>query len=76
VKEVNVHEAKTTLSALLAEVEMTGKRISICRRGKPVADLIPHERPDRLAPHPVMSAIEINYDPTEPLSSDEWPEAD
>lgn len=75
-KEVNVHEAKTSLSALPAEVERTGKRISICRHGKPVADLIPHERPDRLAPHPVMSSIEINYDPTEPLSSDEWPEAD
>ncbi|MFH1983701.1 MAG: type II toxin-antitoxin system prevent-host-death family antitoxin [Pseudomonadota bacterium] len=73
-KTVNVHEAKTTLSALLAEVEKTGERIFICRNGKPVADLVPHERVDRLAPHPVMSAVKINYDPTEPLTSDEWPE--
>ena len=73
-KAVNEHEAKTTLSALLAEVERNGERIFICRNGKPVADLVPHRRPDRLAPHPVMSAIKIKYDLTEPLSDDEWPE--
>lgn len=73
-KSVNVHEAKTTLSALLAQVEKNGERIFICRNGKPVADLVPHKRPDRMAPHPVMSAIKIMYDPTEPLSNDEWPE--
>ncbi len=73
-KAVNVHEAKTKLSALLAEVEKNGERISICRNGKPVADLVPHTHPDRLAPHPVMSAIKIKYDPTEPLNDDEWPE--
>ena len=74
-KMVNVHEAKTTLSALLAEVEKTGKRIFICRHGKPVADLVPHKRSDRTTPHPVMRAIGIKYDPTEPLCPDEWPEA-
>ncbi len=73
-KIINVHEAKTNLSALLAEVEKTGKTISICRYGKPVADLVPHKRPDRLTPHRVMSDIRIKYDPTEPLSPDEWPE--
>ena len=73
-KSVNVHEAKTTLSALLAQVEKTGKRIFICRNGKPVADLVPHERKDRITPHPVMSDIRIKYDPTEPLNPDEWPE--
>jgi prevent-host-death family protein len=73
-KSVNVHEAKTTLSALLAQVEKTGKRIFICRNGKPVADLVPHERKDRITPHPVMSRISIKYDPTEPLNPDEWPE--
>jgi len=75
-KVVNVHEAKTKLSALLAEVEKKGERISICRNGKPVADLVPHRRPDRLRPHPIMGAIKIKYDPTEPLKDDEWPETD
>ena len=74
-KTVNVHEAKTTLSALLARVEKTGERVFICRSGKPVADLVPHRRVDRTVPHPVMSAIEIKYDPTEPLGPEEWPEA-
>ena len=73
-KSVNVHEAKTTLSALLVQVEKTGERVFICRNGKPVADLVPHKRKDRITPHPVMSGINIKYDPTEPLTPDEWPE--
>ena len=75
-KVVNVHEAKTTLSALLAEVEKTGKTVFICRNGVPVADLVPHRRPDRLAPHPIMSDIKVHYDPAEPLTPEEWPEAE
>jgi prevent-host-death family protein len=74
-KIVNIHEAKTKLSALLAEMEATGEKVLICRHGKPVADLVPHRRRSRLAPHPVMSKIRINYDPIEPLAGDEWPES-
>lgn len=73
-KAVNIHEAKTTLSALLADVEKKGQKVFICRNGKPIADLVPHTHPDRLSPHPVMSRIKIKYDPTEPLCQDEWPE--
>ena len=73
-KTVNIHEAKTTLSALLSKVEKSGERIFIYRNGKPVADLVPHERRNRLTPHPTMSNIKIKYDPTEPLAPDEWPE--
>lgn len=75
-KMVNIHEAKTQLSALLAEVEKTGERILICRYGKPVADLVPHRNRSRLEPHPVMSQLQIKYDPTEPLGEDEWPAND
>jgi prevent-host-death family protein len=39
-KVVNVHEAKTQLSRLLAEVEK-GNEIIVARDGKPVAKLIP-----------------------------------
>jgi len=73
-KRVNIHEAKTQLSSLLAEIEKSGEEVLICRHGKPVADLRPHRKKDRLAPHPVMSRIVMHYDPTEPLSQDEWPE--
>jgi prevent-host-death family protein len=74
-KIVNIHEAKTKLSALLAEVEATGEKVLICRHGKPVADLVPHRKRRRLEPHPVMSKLHIKYDPTEPLAEDEWPES-
>lgn len=42
---VNIHDAKTHLSSLLARVE-NGETITIARAGKPVADLVPHPRVD------------------------------
>ena len=39
-RQVNVHEAKTKLSQLLAEVE-GGWEIILARNGKPVARLVP-----------------------------------
>ncbi len=74
---VNIHEAKTKLSALIAKLEK-GEKVRICRNGKPVADLLPinsqGEKGSRLVKHPVLSKIKINYDPTEPLTDEEWPE--
>jgi len=75
-KTLKVHEAKTKLSAVLAEVEKNGEVFLICRNGKPIAELSPHKRKDRLAAHPVMSRIKIQYDPTERLDEEDWPEAD
>ena len=40
---VNVHEAKSSLSRLLEKVER-GERVVIARAGKPVADLVPHQK--------------------------------
>jgi antitoxin (DNA-binding transcriptional repressor) of toxin-antitoxin stability system len=73
-EKLNVHEAKTRLSAVLMEIEKTGKTFLICRNGKPVAEMIPYKRPSRLAYHPTLSRIEIGYDPVEELSEDEWGE--
>ena len=42
-KTVNMHEAKTNLSALLALVEK-GEEVVICRANKPVARLEPYNR--------------------------------
>jgi prevent-host-death family protein len=42
-RTVNVHEAKTHLSSLLAEVEAGGE-VVIARAGKPVARLVPMRR--------------------------------
>ena len=73
-KSLNVHEAKTNLSAVLAEVERKGETFVICRAGKPVANLVPLPRRSRLIPHPTLSKIEINYDPTAPIDAEDWPE--
>lgn len=73
-KTLNIHKAKTNLSSVLNEVEAHGETFLICRNGKPVADLLPHKKKNRAAPHPVMSKIQINYDPTETMSKEEWPE--
>ena len=43
---VNVHEAKTHLSRLL-EVVAAGEEIIIAKAGKPVAKLVPVEKPKR-----------------------------
>lgn len=72
-KTVNVHEAKTGFSGLLAEIEQRGERIVICRNGKPVADLVPHQGVDRSKPDAKLGRIKIKFDPTEELSSEDWP---
>lgn len=42
-KTVNIHEAKTNLSRLLAQVE-AGEEVVIARNGKPVARLVACKR--------------------------------
>jgi antitoxin (DNA-binding transcriptional repressor) of toxin-antitoxin stability system len=72
-KTVNVHDAKTGLSRLLAEIEKSGKRIVICRSGKPVADLVPHRHEVSMAADKKLGAIKVKYDPTEEASETDWP---
>ena len=71
---LNIHEAKTHLSAVLARIEHEGESATICRNGRPIADLVPHRKPARASLHPVMSKLVLHYDPTEELAKDEWPE--
>lgn len=40
---VNIHEAKTHLSRLLERVA-AGERVVISKAGRPIADLVPHQR--------------------------------
>ena len=44
IDHVNVHDAKTNLSRLLARVE-AGEEIVIARAGKPIARIVPMQRP-------------------------------
>ena len=72
-KTVNVHEAKTNFSSLLATVEDFSESFVICRNGEPVADLVPHKRASRIKTHPVLGRMKIKYDPIETASETEWP---
>lgn len=56
---VNVHEAKSSLSRLLEQVER-GEHVVIARAGKPVADLVPHRRVDIVFG---TAAGVVHYDP-------------
>ena len=73
-QKLNIHEAKTMLSAILQQIEQSGETFVICRNGKPLAELIPYRKPSRLNYHPVLSKIKIEYDPVEDLSKNEWGE--
>jgi prevent-host-death family protein len=43
-KSVNIHQAKTHLSALLARVE-SGEEVLIAKAGRPIARLVPIQPP-------------------------------
>ena len=67
-RTINVHEAKTHLSALLARVA-AGERIVLSRHGKPIAQLVPLEP----APRRQLGFLKGSVDPTffDPLPDDE-----
>lgn len=69
---VNIHEAKTNLSKLIAKVE-TGEVIGICRDGKLVAELQPiqPQKKDRLEMNPKLKVI-FHEDPMKPLDPEDW----
>lgn len=74
-RTVNVHEAKTTLSALLVEVEERGEVVVICRNGRPVAELRRlSPRTSRLEPHPDARHVVLHEDGMAPLGPEEWGE--
>jgi prevent-host-death family protein len=63
-KTVNIHDAKTQLSRLIARVER-GERIVIARAGKPVAELRPArkvKRRSRALDDPLLRVEEYSYD--------------
>lgn len=72
--QVNIHEAKTHLSALIAQVERLGETVTICRYGRPVAELIPVRHEVRTRVSPELSRITITGDLTAPTEA-EWEHA-
>ena len=64
-------EAKTRLSALIADVERLGERVTICRYGKPVAELVPVSPARRTQTDPELRDVQVKGDLTEPTEA-EW----
>ncbi|SHF72110.1 prevent-host-death family protein [Desulfofundulus australicus DSM 11792] len=65
--QVNIHEAKTHFSRLLARVK-EGEEVVIAKAGKPVARLVPvTERPARRVPGSAKGRVSISTDFNEPL---------
>lgn len=75
-KTVNLYEAKTHLSKLIAAMELDGEPVVLCRNGKPVADIVPHQLSGEVVePDPDLAGARYSGDPCAPLDSSDWPEA-
>ena len=78
---VNMHEAKSRLSALVKAVEEEGETVILQRNGQPVAEIHRYTAPpaepirrDLTPDHCLRAVLAPGYDPAAPLSDDEWPE--
>lgn len=67
---VNVHEAKTHLSRLLADAE-AGEDVVIARNGKPVAKLVPYKPKGKRRFGSMKGLIELDDSFFDPLPEDE-----
>ena len=67
---VNVHQAKTELSRLLARVE-TGEDVVIARRGQPVARLVACKAPVKRQPDVLKGKIVVPDTFFDPLPEEE-----
>jgi len=74
---INLYQAKTQLSRLVAAVEKQGGRIVLCRNGSPVADLVPNvpAASNHFEPDPLLAGARFLGDPTAPFDIADWPEA-
>ncbi len=72
---VNLYQAKTQFSRLVAAVEEQGERIVVCRNGRPVADLVPHKPKavKTLDPDPMLAGASFAGDPAAPIDPEDWP---
>ena len=67
---VNVHEAKTNLSRLLAQVE-AGEEVVIARNGKPVARLVPVRKRGKRRPGSMAGLFTVPDSFFDPLPEEE-----
>ncbi len=75
-ESVNIHEAKTNLSKLLAAVE-AGERVIISRAGKPIAQVTAYRKPQKKnkvsrVPGALKGYFQYGDDVMDPLPEDMW----
>ena len=72
-KQVNVHEAKTNLSQLLAAVER-GEEVVIAKAGTPIARLVPVKKASRRQPGliPGLTLDDSFWEPLPEAELAEW----
>lgn len=75
-RSVSTYEAKAHLSRLIAEVQRTGKPVTICRNNRPVVDIVPHqEGHDPLDQAQQLKGSRFLGDPCASASVEDWPES-
>jgi len=71
---VSIHEAKTHLSSLIADVERLQETVIICRHGQAVAELVPLPRGRRTNTDPLLKNVVIKQNPVS-STEEEWEDA-
>ena len=59
---LNVNEAKTNLSSILADVQANRQIVTILRYGHPIAQIVPILRHNRTKTDPLLSKIVVKGD--------------
>ncbi len=72
-KTMAISEFKTHALKVLNEVEKSQETILITKRGKPIAQVIPHRKPEmKPAPGKLSDAFVFEKDIIKPLDEDLW----
>jgi prevent-host-death family protein len=73
-QEINASDFKARCLAILDEVNRTGEPVTILKRGKPVAQLMPPTQPEERYPQQaLLGSVEILGDIVEPvLAPEDW----
>ena len=74
----NIYETKTNLSKIIAQVQETGETYTICKNGKPVADIVMHKEPKKTKGLPpplpeLQGKVTYLCDPCAPATEEMWP---
>ena len=71
---INIYEAKAKLSQLLHYIEETGEPVTICRNGKPVADVVKHrEKRNPFEQNKDLIGAQFLSDPCAGVDERDWP---